>query len=69
MGMGGFIVTNDVLILGTLSVGLGISIGINAALLFHAMRLSSDLSKSVEGLTAAARWMEAGLRPAAEENQ
>lgn len=53
---------NDALILGSLSVGLVISIGMNAALVVHVMRVSRDLSESVEGLAAAARWMEAGMR-------
>ncbi len=50
--------SNDVLILGTLAFGLVISIGMNAALVVHVMRVSRDLSESVEGLAAAARWME-----------
>ncbi len=59
---------NDILILGTLAVGLVISVGMNAALVVHVMRVSRDLSESVEGLAAAARWMEAGIRtPEAEQ--
>ncbi len=49
---------NDVLILGSLVVGLVISIGMNAALVVHVMRVSRDLAESAEGLAAAARWME-----------
>lgn len=61
--------THDFLIIGTLSVMLGISLAINAALLFHAMRLSNDLSESVKGLAIASRWMEAGLRTPEDEKQ
>jgi hypothetical protein len=60
--------SDSVLIIGTLAVGLVISVGMNAALVVHVMRVSRDLSGSMEGLAAAARWMEEGVQ-AKEEAQ